>query len=72
MVADATGDATVAAGAALYFYNLATTTYVKVAEYESMDLFPNQAVLQDISDVGGQLYYNGAPIATVHNTVNEW
>ena len=72
MVADATADATVDTGAALYFYNLATTSYVKVAEYESMDLFPNQAVLQDLSDVGGQLYYKGAAVATVHNTVNEW
>lgn len=72
MVADASADATVETGAALYFYNLATTSYVKVAEYESMDLFPNQAVLQDLSDVGGQLYYKGAAVATVHNTVNEW
>lgn len=72
MVADATADATVDTGAALYFYNLATTSYVKVAEYENMDLFPNQAVLQGLSDVGGQLYYKGAAVATVHNTVNEW
>lgn len=72
MVADATADATVDTGAALYFYNLATTSYVKVAEYESMDLFPNQAVLQGLSDVGGRLYYKGAAVATVHNTVNEW
>lgn len=38
LVADATGDGTVTAGAALYFYNFGTTTWSKVAEYESMDV----------------------------------
>ena len=37
-VADATADATVAAGAAMYLYNLANTTWHKVTEYESLDL----------------------------------
>jgi hypothetical protein len=37
-VADATGDSTVSAGAALYFYNSATHTYIKVSEYESLDV----------------------------------
>lgn len=37
-VADATGDTTVAAGAAMYFYNKTADTYTKVAEYESMDV----------------------------------
>jgi len=38
MVLDATGDATVASGAALYVYREATAEWVKVAEYESMDV----------------------------------
>lgn len=38
LVVDATADGTVTAGAALYFYNHATTSFTKVAEYESMDV----------------------------------
>lgn len=38
LVIDATGDTSVAAGSALYAYNHATTTFSKVAEYESMDV----------------------------------
>lgn len=38
MVLDATGDATVASGAALYVYREATATWIKVSEYESMDV----------------------------------
>ena len=75
LVADATGDATVASGAALYFYNHANTTYYKVSEYESMDLvIPNMGILADFSDVSGQLFYKGAAVATVHNLTasNEW
>lgn len=37
-VADATGDSTVASGGALYFYKSDSNTFIKVAEYESMDL----------------------------------
>ena len=37
-VADATGDATVTAGAAMYLYDLTNTTWHKVTEYESLDL----------------------------------
>ena len=37
-VADATADATVTAGAAMYLYDLANTTWHKVTEYESLDL----------------------------------
>lgn len=37
-VADATADATVSAGAALYLYDLNNTTWHKVTEYESLDL----------------------------------
>ena len=46
LVLDATGDATVAAGAATYVYQLATTTWIKIAEYESMDLELTWATLQ--------------------------
>ncbi|MCY1448907.1 hypothetical protein D9M71_656160 [compost metagenome] len=38
LVQDATGDPTVTAGAALYAWNPATSTWLKVAEYESMDV----------------------------------
>ncbi|WP_425327685.1 hypothetical protein [Pseudomonas nitroreducens] len=38
LVQDATGDPTVDAGAALYAWNPSTSTWLKVAEYESMDL----------------------------------
>lgn len=37
-VADATADATVSAGAAMYLYDLTNTTWHKVTEYESLDL----------------------------------
>lgn len=37
-VADATADETVSAGAAMYLYDLANTTWHKVTEYESLDL----------------------------------
>lgn len=38
LVLDATGDATVTSGAALYLYDVATTTWHKVSEFESMDV----------------------------------
>jgi hypothetical protein len=38
LVLDATGDTTVAAGAAMYFYDFTATTWTKVTEYESLDL----------------------------------
>lgn len=38
LVLDATGDATVASGAATYVYRLATTSWVKISEAESLDL----------------------------------
>lgn len=38
LVVDATGDPSVNAGAATYLYELATTTWIKIAEYESMDV----------------------------------
>lgn len=38
LVLNATGDATVASGAATYVYRLATTSWIKISEAESMDL----------------------------------
>ena len=38
LVLDASGDATVTAGNALYAYEVATTTYHKLSEFESLDL----------------------------------
>lgn len=38
LVLNATGDATVASGAATYVYRLATTSWVKISEAESLDL----------------------------------
>lgn len=38
LVADASADADVTAGAALYFYDFGNTDWIKVAEYESMDV----------------------------------
>lgn len=60
LVKDATGDVTVAAGAALYFYEFATETWIKLSEYESMDVvIPNQEILEDLSDDNGSLAYGG-------------
>lgn len=73
LVADATADNTVTAGAALYFYDATGEAFIKVSEFESMDVtIPNAQILTDLSDVGGALYYKGSAIATVHNVTNEW
>jgi hypothetical protein len=45
-VADATGDSTVASGGALYFYNSSANSFIKVAEYESMDVVINWNSIQ--------------------------
>ncbi len=70
LVADATGDATVTSGSALYFCHLPPLVaeeynpYIKVAEYESMDLsFPGQAIVNRLSDVNGELYFDNKPVA---------
>lgn len=73
LVQDASADATVDAGSALYLYNSVGDTFVKVAEYESMDItIPNQGILEDLSDVGGVLHYQGEPVGTVTAGTNEW
>jgi len=46
LVIDASADATVDAGSALYAYNLATTNWTKVAEYESMDIVIQWSAIQ--------------------------
>lgn len=46
-VIDATADPTVTSGSASYLYNVASTTWIKVTEYESLDLVLSWANLQD-------------------------
>lgn len=73
MVADASADATVDVGAALYFRNVDTNTWTKVAEYESMDIvIPNLDILADLGDIDGLLSYKGTLVATVQHTGSEW
>lgn len=55
LVTDATGDSTVASGAALYVWVQADTAYTKIAEYESMDVVLQWANIQ------------GKPSSTVAN-----
>lgn len=65
-VVDATGDATVTVGSALYFYDVPNATFAKVAEYESLDLIiPNKTILEGFSVVQSRLAYNGALVSTV-------
>lgn len=47
LVLDATGDATVQTGAATYVYQLSTTTWIKIAEHESLDLILEWSALQN-------------------------
>lgn len=47
LVTNATGDATVASGAALYVFNKAAGTTTKIAEYESMDVQLTWASIQN-------------------------
>ena len=73
VVGDATGDATVASGSALYFYNASTTSFMKLAEYESMDIsIPNKAIIENLSEVDGELAYKGEKVGTVMSGVHEW
>lgn len=46
LVLDATGDSTVAAGAATYLYRVSTTSWIKLSEAESMDLVLQWANIQ--------------------------
>ena len=47
LVTDATGDATVAAGAATYAYRFSNTSWTKISEYESLDVQLTWANLQN-------------------------
>ena len=70
---DASADATVDVGAALYFYNTADQSFLKIAEYESLDfVLPNRAILEALSVMDGKLAYNGALVGTVQAGTNEW
>lgn len=46
LVKNATGDATVASGAATYVYEIATTSWTKISEAESLDVVLNWASIQ--------------------------
>ncbi len=46
LVLDATGDATVASGAATYIYRFSTTSWIKISEAESLDLILQWANIQ--------------------------
>lgn len=73
LVSDASADATVDVGAALYFYNTADESFLKIAEYESLDfVLPNRAILEALSVMDGKLAYNGALVGTVQAGANEW
>lgn len=47
LVLDASADATVDTGAALYAYRQSTGTYLKISEFESLDITINWADIQD-------------------------
>lgn len=47
LVSDATGDNTVQSGAALYVYNKTANTYIKVSEFESLDLILDWSKIQN-------------------------
>jgi hypothetical protein len=46
LVLDATGDSTVASGAATYLYRVSTTSWIKLSEAESLDLILQWANIQ--------------------------
>jgi len=78
-VIDATGDTTVLDGGATYLYVVATTSYVKISEFESMDLIltwenilNKPAVLATLSETAGKLYYNSAEVAMASTATQEW
>ncbi len=79
-VIDATGDVTVVAGGATYLYNFNTATYVKVSEFESMDVIidwvnvvnkPAYLALLSI-DVNSRLTFDGNILAYEDTFVQEW
>ncbi len=98
LVLDASADATVNTGSALYAFDFDTQTTYKIAEYESMDLIVqwssiqgrpsstasqiddtvgkahahnNKVVLDKLTEAGGELNYNGEPIAATWAT-KDW
>ena len=73
LVADASADEWVEVGAALYFYNVSDDSFMRIAEYESLDLvIPNQDILENLSALEGVLSYMGNPIGTVVAGETQW
>lgn len=74
LVSDASADATVNVGAALYFYNSVTDAWTKVAEYESMDVvIPNKDILEDLGRIAetDELTFNGQVVTPKRAIVAE-
>lgn len=68
-VANATGDATVASGAATYFWRQSNASWTKVAEFESMDLSLTWANISGKpSSTAGQI---DAAVASAHSHTNK-
>lgn len=69
-VADATADATVTAGAAMYLYDLTNTTWHKVTEYESLDLVLswNNITGKPVSSVGA--IDNAVTLSHIHENMD--
>jgi hypothetical protein len=78
LVLDATGDPSVQTGSALYFYDLATTTWYKVSEFESLDVQLEWSKIQNVPVVLTHLSENGEGDLThngrtfVLNGEHEW
>ena len=77
LVSDASADATVESGAAMYFFNDAAaegSEWTKIYEYEGMDVqIPNLSTLLKLTEDGnGNLLYDGELVTQVTNSVVEW
>lgn len=75
-VIDATGDSTVTSGWAEYIYDDTSSSWIKRAEKESLDLILDWANVQHIPDVlkklsvtDGKLFYNGSAVYQDYRTV---
>lgn len=70
-VEDASADETITSGFGFYFYRGIgeVPTYIKLAPSGGSSLSPEkQAILDNLSDVNGELYYRGEPIAAFVST----
>lgn len=69
LVTDATGDATVTAGAAMYFYDNAGAAWIKVSEFESLDVTLTwDAIVGKPSSTAAQI---DAAVANSHTHANK-